>query len=58
MFLRFAGERQVDDGLGEVFVQGDVPVGVVLAGEFFQAELLEVVEAGEAERGPDGSWRG
>ena len=41
LFSRFLlRDRQVDDGLGEVFVQGDVVVGVVLAGEGVEAELF------------------
>jgi hypothetical protein len=47
--VRLAGDGQVDDGLGEVFVQGDVVVGVMLAGEGVEAELLEFIEPGQAQ---------
>ena len=37
--------------MGEVFVQGDVVVGVMLAGEGVEVELLQFVELGQAELG-------
>ena len=44
----------MDDGLGEVFVEGDVVVRVVLFGEGGQVDLFEFVEGGQAELGGGG----
>ena len=43
--------RQLAHGLWQVLVQGDVPVGVVLAGEGFEADLLQLVELCQAQLG-------
>ena len=45
------GIGKVDDGLGEVLIQGDVPVGIVLTDDLFEAETLQFVEAGQAQFG-------
>src|SRR5262245_61667459 len=40
---------KVDHGFGEGIVEWDVPVGVVLFGEGFEAERFQVVEGGQAQ---------
>ena len=42
------GNGQINHRLERVLVERDVPVGILFLGEGFEADLLQVVEGGEA----------
>jgi hypothetical protein len=48
LFEGGGGDREVNDRLGQDFVERDVPIRIVLFGERFEADGLQLVEGGEA----------
>jgi hypothetical protein len=47
----FTWDRQLDHRLRKVFIERDVPVEVLLAGERYQADRAQFLESGETKLG-------